>query len=315
MEAISQQSLEAVKSSVINTLAVDDDRSMRMMLQTQLEDLGHNVSTAEDGKTAWEELRKNGSNIDLVVIDREMPGMNGLEVVSLMKNDPVLKNIPVIMQTGSDKAEQIREGIDAGVYYYLTKPIDEDILASVISAAVRNVNQQKLLNKELKHHKSSFNLITQCKFVLRTVPEAEDLACFLANCYPNPEKVVTGIAELLINSVEHGNLSVGFDEKTWLLKNGTWRDEVIKRVDYPENKEKYVEAVYKRQQDGFYLKIKDCGGGFDWRKFIKVDPSRAQENHGRGIAQAYSMSFDKISYNDLGNEVVAFVNNESDIDW
>lgn len=315
MEAYSQPSLVGANNPVINTLAVDDDRSMRMMLQTQLEDLGHNVTTAEDGKSAWEELREHGSNIDIVVIDREMPGMNGLEVVSLMKNDPVLKNIPVIMQTGSDKAEQIREGIDAGVYYYLTKPIDEDILASVISAAVRNISQQKLLNQELKHHKSSFNLITHCKFVLRTVPEAEDLACFLANCYPSPEKVVTGIAELLINGVEHGNLAVGYDEKTWLLKNGTWREEVLRRVDYPEHKSKYVEAIYKRQEDGYYLKIKDCGKGFDWRKFIKVDPSRAQENHGRGIAQAHSMSFDKVSYNEAGNEVTTFVNNESDIDW
>ncbi len=315
MESNNQNSLTVVNNPVINTLAVDDDRSMRMMLQTQLEDLGHNVSTADDGKSAWDVLCKHGSDIDIVVLDREMPGMNGLEVVSLMKNDPVLKNIPIIMQTGSDKAEQIREGIDAGVYYYLTKPIDEDVLASVLSAAVRNISQQKLLSKELSHHKSSFNLITQCKFSLRTVPEAEDLACFLANCYPNPEKVVTGIAELLINSVEHGNLSVGYDEKTFLLKNGTWRDEVIRRVDYPEHKSKLVEAIYKREENGFYLKIKDCGNGFDWRKFIKVDPSRAQENHGRGIAQAYSMSFDKVNYNEVGNEVTTFVSHESDIDW
>ena len=100
-----------------------------------------------------------------------------------------------------------------------------------------------------------------------------------------------------------------------LLKNNTWRDEVTRRVDYPEHKEKIVIATYKKQDDGFYLKIKDCGKGFDWRKFIKIDPSRAQENHGRGIAQAYSMSFDKITYNDKGNEVLTFVNNESDIDW
>ena len=315
MEAFSSAQPAMASHPIINTLAVDDDRSMRMMLQTQLEDLGHNVITANDGKSAWEVLNDNQQKIDIVVIDREMPGMNGLEVVSLMKNDPHLKNIPVIMQTGSDKAEQIREGIDAGVYYYLTKPIDEDVLSSVISAAVRNISQQKLLNKELSHHKSSFGLITHCKFVLRTIPEAEDLACFLANCYPNPEKVVTGIAELLINGIEHGNLGIGYDEKTWLLKSGTWRDEALRRVDYPEHKDKYVEAIYKRQEDGFYLKIKDCGNGFDWRKYIKVDPSRAQENHGRGIAQAHSMSFDRVSYNEAGNEVTAFVNNESDIDW
>lgn len=307
--------LLAVDKPVINTLAVDDDRSMRMMLQTQLEDLGHTVCTADDGQSAWEILCQKGQSIDLVVIDREMPGINGLEVVSMMQSDAQLKNIPVIMQTGSDKPEQIKEGIDAGVYYYLTKPIDEEILASVISAAVRNVSHQKLLNKELKQHKSSFNMITDCKFTLKTVGEAEDIACFLANCYPNPEKVVTGIAELLINGVEHGNLGVGFDDKTFLLKSGTWREEVTRRSEYPEHRDKFVDVTYQKSEDGYHLKIKDCGAGFDWKRYITVDPSRAQENHGRGIAQANSISFDKVTYNDIGNEVCAFLGNESELDW
>lgn len=315
MEAPAPASTLTRPSIPIHTLAVDDDRSMRMMLQTQLEDLGHHVITADDGRSAWDVLKSGEHEVDIVVLDREMPGMNGLEVVSMMKNDPALKNIPIIMQTGSDKAEQIREGIDAGVYYYLTKPIDEDVLTSVITAAVRNVSQQKLLNQELKHHKSSFNLIQQCKFELRSVPEAEDLACFLANCYPQPEKVVTGIAELLINGIEHGNLGIGYEEKTWLIKSGTWREEVIRRIDFPEHKHKNIEAVYRKQTDGHYLRIRDCGTGFDWKKYLKVDPSRALENHGRGIAQASSMSFDKIMYNDKGNEVTAFVSLESDIDW
>ena len=315
MQAQTFASSQGVPPVPIHTLAVDDDRSMRMMLQTQLEDLGHHVITADDGRSAWDVLKNGKQEVDIVVLDREMPGMNGLEVVSMMKNDPALKNIPIIMQTGSDKAEQIREGIDAGVYYYLTKPIDEDVLASVITAAVRNISQQKLLNKELSQHKSSFNLIKQCKFELRTLAEAEDLACFLANCYPHPEKVVTGIADLLVNALEHGNLGVGFDEKTWLIKSGTWREEINRRVDYPEHKHKIIEAVYRKQDDGHYLKIRDCGNGFDWNKYLKVDPSRAQENHGRGIAQAASMSFDKIMYNDKGNEVTTFVSLESDIDW
>ena len=109
---------QAVTDIPVRALAVDDDRTMRMILQTQLEDLGHDVLTANDGNAAWEVMLQERDRLDVVLLDREMPEMNGLEVVAKMKKDPVLSNIPVIMQTGSDSPEQIREGIDAGVFYY-----------------------------------------------------------------------------------------------------------------------------------------------------------------------------------------------------
>jgi AmiR/NasT family two-component response regulator len=60
------------------------------------------------------------------------------------------------MQTGFDSTEQIKEGIDAGVYYYLTKPINENILNSVFSSAVRESQQKKLLSGEMSQHKKVF---------------------------------------------------------------------------------------------------------------------------------------------------------------
>lgn len=299
----------------VRTLAVDDDRTMRMMLQAQLEELGHEVLTACDGKEAWGVIQKEKDKLDVILLDREMPELNGLEVVALIKKDPVLKNIPVIMQTGSDHPEQIKQGIDAGVYYYLTKPIDEEVLKSVLSAAVREVRQQKVLGTELKQHKTSFNLIDTCKFHYRSLPEAESLACFIANCYTDAERVVSGLAELLINAVEHGNLGIGYEEKTRLLNEGTWRDEIIRRADLPEHKDKLIEVVLRRKANGVYVKIYDGGKGFEWRKYMDIDPARAQDNHGRGIAQANAISFDRVSFNDKGNEVTAFVSNEPELDW
>ena len=183
------------------------------------------------------------------------------------------------------------------------------------SDLVREVRQQKILGVELKQHKTSFNLIETCKFRCRSLQEVEGLACFIANCYTDAERVVSGLAELLINAVEHGNLGISYQEKTWLLNEGTWRDEIIRRVELPEHKDKSVEVILQRRSNGVYVKIIDVGKGFEWRKYLDVDPSRAQDNHGRGIAQANAMSFDRISYNDKGNEVVAFVSNESELDW
>lgn len=306
---------KVVDEEQVRALAVDDDRTMRIMLQGKLKNLGHEVDIAKDGKQAWEILQKEKDRFDVVLLDRQMPQMTGMEVVAKMKDDPVLKHIPVIMQTGSDRPEQIKEGIDAGVFYYLTKPIDDDVLKSVLDAAVREVRQKKVLGSELKQHKTSFNLIDTCKFYFRTLQEAESLACFAANCYHDPERVVSGLAELLINAVEHGNLGIGYTEKTWLVKAGTWRDELIRRADLAEHEGKRVEALLRRKKDGISIKILDQGKGFEWRKYMQIDPARAQDNHGRGIAQANAVSFDQIEYNDTGNEVTAFVSNKSALNW
>jgi len=305
----------ALHDNPVRALVVDDDRTTRLMLQAQMEEFGHEVITAHDGKEAWKTLQQEKDKLDVVLLDREMPEMNGLEVVALMKDDPVLKYIPVIMQTGSDRPEQIKQGIDAGVYYYLTKPIDEEILKSVLSAAVREVRQQKVLGTELKQHKTSFNLIDTCKFHFHSLPEAESLACFIANFYKDAERVVSGLAELLINAVEHGSLGIGYKEKTWLLDEGTWRNELIRRADLPEHKGKRVEVILQRKEKGVFVRIRDSGKGFEWRKYMDIDPARAQDNHGRGIAQANAISFDRIIYNDTGNEVTAFVSNEPELDW
>ncbi|HBT43645.1 MAG TPA: response regulator receiver protein, partial [Rhodospirillaceae bacterium] len=60
-----------------------------------------------------------------------MPEMDGMEVLAKIKGDPDLKAIPVIMQTAMDLEAEIVDGIEAGVYYYLTKPYDVDVLVSV----------------------------------------------------------------------------------------------------------------------------------------------------------------------------------------
>jgi len=299
----------------IKILVIDDDRAILMVLISQIEHLGYETVSASDGQEAWELITQPDTEVDIVVIDREMPRMNGLEFVEKIKGHKELKNIPVIMQTSLDQPDKIKEGIDAGVYYYLTKPVDVNVLSSVLSAAKRETQQKKILSGELNQHKQSFSLINSCRFFITTLTEAESLACFVANCFPDPERAVSGIAELLINAIEHGNLGVSYEEKTWLIKEGTWREEVLRRSSLPEHKDKKVEVVFRKKEHEFIIKITDCGVGFEWANYLKIDPSRAMDNHGRGIAQANAMSFDSITYNREGNEVTAMVNDECELEW
>lgn len=299
----------------LTILTVEDNRLERFFMEEQIRELGHDFLEAENGQDALNMLRSPNINIDVVIMDRMMPVLDGLTAVRRMKEDERLRKIPVVMVTGAASAKEMQEGIEAGVFYYLAKPVDENVLQSVLVATEREVYQNKTLGEELKKHRTSFNLIQNCKFQFSTLSEAECLAAFMAHCFPDPERVLKGLAELLINAVEHGVLQIGYDKKTELLASGTWQAEIERRQSDPAHKGKKIEAVISKKDNGIYAVITDPGGGFLWKKYMKIDPSRAGDNHGRGIAQANAVSFDKLTYNEQGNQVVAFTGNTVPLEW
>lgn len=290
-----------------NLLLVDDDRIMRIVLREALRNHGYNVSAAENAEEALGILQENGASIDAIVLDREMPGMNGLQLVAKMKEDPRLSTIPIIMLTGSGEAHKIQEGIDAGVYYYLVKPCDNTLLRSVIESALREGRHRQALSSELNRHNAALKAMKHCQITVRTLSEAEDTACFLAACFPDPERVVTGLMELLVNAVEHGNLGITYEDKHRLLAAGDWHRELDRRAQLPEYKDMAVDVVYQHKDEGFLVQITDMGRGFDWKRYWHINPSRATASHGRGIARARLMAFDRMAYNDKGNSVTVMV--------
>ena len=310
-----QPPLRPVSRNAPLILVVDDDRITRLSLTAMLEDLGYAVVEAVDGRQALDILTQRHREIDTVLLDREMPQMDGLEVVRRMKDSRELRSMPVIMQTGSDRPDQVKQGIDAGVFYYLTKPVNPDVLKSVVLAAIREAQTKRVLATELHKHKTSFNLIESSAFRLKSIAEAENLSVFLANCFPLAERVVGGLAELLINAVEHGNLEIGYALKTQLIASGTWQAEMERRSFLAQYNQRHVDVFYKKAPEGHYVVIRDMGAGFEWKNFLQVDPARAMDNHGRGIAQANALSFDRLVYNEAGNEVTAFCSEETPLDW
>ena len=130
-----QSALERGRKPMV--LAVEDDRTMLMALVDIRERLDNDVVTAKNGREALDIVVQRKGEIGAILLDREMPIMDGMTMLKQIRKDSTLRRIPVIMQTGSDSAKQIREGIDAGVFYYLTKPINEGVLRSVLAEAVR----------------------------------------------------------------------------------------------------------------------------------------------------------------------------------
>ncbi|WP_424930873.1 response regulator [Amaricoccus macauensis] len=301
-----------IRSASRKILVVDDDPMSLLMLEGVVQQLGFEVLTATNGQDALASLA-NEQDISIVLLDRVMPGMDGLTVVRKVKKEPDLCHIPIVMITGSDDPEEMREGIEAGVFYYLSKPVEANLVGSVISAALRGASQLDALNDH-SNDTLGFDLAVAAKFQFRTPDEAQSLAGFLANFFPNPERSIEGIAALLLNAVEHGICGIGFDRKGDLLADGLLKEELRKRLDQLPAERKATAAI-SRKTTGVSLVVEDPGDGFAWKEFVEIDFSRSQGSHGRGIAQAKATAFDEVKFNSTGNCVVAVVRAKPDFDW
>jgi DNA-binding response OmpR family regulator len=121
-----------------NILVVDDDDSIRSLLQQELGDAGYNIDQASNGKEALIRVRANRP--DLIILDIMMPEMNGFDVAAVLKNDPETMDIPIIvLSVVQDKARGFRIGIDR----YLTKPIDTNLLFTEIGSLLDQGKSKK----------------------------------------------------------------------------------------------------------------------------------------------------------------------------
>ena len=113
-------------------LVVDDSLTVRELERKLLASRGYDVEIAVDGMDGWNAVRTGHFN--LVVTDVDMPRMDGIELVTLIKKDPHSKSLPVMIVSYKDREEDRRRGLEAGADYYLTKGSfhDETLLQAVI---------------------------------------------------------------------------------------------------------------------------------------------------------------------------------------
>ncbi len=293
----------------INILVVAEAKISNSMIHAQMKESGHNVMMASRGEQMLAIAQGKINNIDVILIDCELDVDNILMNVRNIKSTSQ-NNIPIIMMIDEHDATAMQQGVEAGIFYYVTKPLQQNMLQSVLQAAITDLHQEKLLHNELAKHQTSFHLVDSCRFSFKTLAQAESLAAFMANCFPNPKRVLLGLGELLINAVEHGNLGIGYARKSELIASGLWRKEVELRLQLSKYSLKSATATIIRKTDGVYLTIEDMGEGFAWQEYMELNPTRASDNHGRGIALANATSFDRLTYNKIGNKVIGFMENE-----
>ena len=122
---------ELLRTARKRILVVDDSLTVREVERKLLENSGYEVVAAVDGVDGWNSLQRG--TFDLVVSDIDMPRMNGIELVRRIKNDPALKNLPVMIVSYKDREEDRLLGLEAGANYYLTKSSfhDETLITAV----------------------------------------------------------------------------------------------------------------------------------------------------------------------------------------
>ncbi len=111
-------------------LVVDDDPQVLKLLRLNFEMEGYDVDAATDGSEALAAAARRRP--DAVVCDVMMPGMDGLEVVRRIREDPELADIPIVVVSAKAQRSDMREGVKAGADEYVTKPFDpQDVLDAV----------------------------------------------------------------------------------------------------------------------------------------------------------------------------------------
>lgn len=278
-------------------LIVDDDESVRPMLEKALSREGFDIQTAADGVLGWESFQK--VQPDIVLLDILMPRMNGLELLGKIRGTD--SDAIVIMTTAQNSADYTLQALRLKANDYMVKPlfIKELILRlrKYVGLLKDRTEEQEILGL-IFHRELGMRIGNQLepvnKIVNRLVHEA-------GSSLPKNQRlgIHLGIAEILINAIEHGNLEITAEEKKHAMESGALGKMMESRAQDPRLSKRQVLIQFKMNAETCTWTISDEGSGFDWRNM--PDPLQEEKLlglHGRGILLTL-MSFDEVKF--LGN--------------
>lgn len=145
----------------VRVLVVDDDDCLLDLVQRFLQRNGYSVVTADDGQAALDLCYQSLPHI--ILMDAEMPGMDGFAACRALKQNPSMMDVPIIMVTGLDDNSSVERGFDAGAEEYITKPINFSVLAR---------RMQLILEKKQAEQMAAWEL--QSRQLISTLLQAEN---------------------------------------------------------------------------------------------------------------------------------------------
>ena len=166
-----------------SVLVVDDSRTMRLALIRALNSLGfNNITEATNGRMAVELILKK--SFDLMLLDMEMPEMNGMEVLLEIKNNPQLSGLPVIVISGAEQVENAVMCIEAGAEDYLPKPFNPTLLRARVTSSLEKKRLRDLDRVRLVQLQMDKELLEQMQ--RRLNDELAEAANYVRSIFPPP---------------------------------------------------------------------------------------------------------------------------------
>jgi len=190
---------------------IEDEQEISELIQSQIAGFGFTNVTFYDGKKALDYIQgPEAKNIQLFILDRMLPSVNGLEICKFIRLYNATKDTPILMLTALSTPEQIVEGLDAGADDYMTKPFDHAILQARVRSLLRRrqTSNRTLENSNILRHKDLIVDMDQCKVMMDnqllelTLSEYKILCCFLLS----PGKVLT--RNQLVEYIQDGPVHV-----------------------------------------------------------------------------------------------------------
>lgn len=192
-------------------IIIEDEPEISELIQNQVASFGFTNIPFYDGKLALDYIQSNeAKNIQLFIIDRMLPSINGIEICKFIRLYNTTKTTPILMLTALSTPEQIVEGLDAGADDYMTKPFDHAILLARVRSLLRRrqLIASPAANKNILRHKDLTLDLDQCKVWINgqilelTLSEYKILCCFLLS----PGKVLT--RNQLVEYIQDGPVHV-----------------------------------------------------------------------------------------------------------
>lgn len=283
-------------------LIVDDSATDRVFaggLLSQNDDM--QVEYAVDGGDALVKMELHIP--DIVITDLDMPSINGLELVQVIRKAyPV---IPIILMTARGSEEIAVKALQAGASSYVPKRQLNHQLTETVKQVLQAAQLDRAhlrLMRRLERQEVAFVLENDMELISSMVQYLQDISFALGIC-DESDRLRFGVAlqEALSNASLHGNLELSSD-----LREGDHRlyyDTAKQRACMPPWSERRIRVIGQFTPDHAEIKIKDDGAGFDPDSLQDpVDPTNLERPSGRGLLLMHSF-LDVVQYNDVGNEV------------
>jgi two-component system chemotaxis response regulator CheY len=116
-------------TSMGTALVIDDSRAIRMILGRTLNRFGYEVCSASNGREALDMIGQQDLALSVILVDWNMPEMNGLDFVKTIRADPRYSEVPLMMVTTETEIEQMYRALEAGANEYVMKPFTDEVIA------------------------------------------------------------------------------------------------------------------------------------------------------------------------------------------